>query len=234
MNLAQPLAFQARLESWLDLAEQERASRYATTALRHEFVTTRGVLRLLLAARTAQAPAAVTLHLGPRGKPATAAVRPCLFNVSHSGGLALFALSTQVEVGIDVEGHRPLPDVEQLVERVMNTTQAARWRRLPAAEQVPAFYRDWTRKEASVKASGDGLWAELRDISFEPLPDPLHPGRLRGRDAAQRAWGVLDLDMGAGHTAALAWCGDPGATVAPLRWLDADALSALMRAARQG
>jgi len=217
LALGSPDALPSPFEPWLDNAERERAARFATPALRHDFITTRGMLRGLLARRTGHQPEGVPLRTGLRGKPVLAAEPPLHFNLSHSGRVALYALSHDVEVGIDVEAMRPLPDVDALVGRVMNAAQAEQWQALPPAERLPAFYRDWTRKEACVKASGDGLWAELPDIEFSGH------GRLRAHDATGAQWTVLDLAVDtahAAHAAALAWRGRADVSVAPLRWLD--------------
>jgi 4'-phosphopantetheinyl transferase len=163
--------WQARLDArgWpaperLPAAERERAARILAPSARDRWVAARWALRGVLGRELGEEPGAVALRAGPHGKPELA--RCALhFNLSHSGELALVAISPESEVGVDVQriGKRPA-----------------------------GFYADWTRREATVKCHGTGLWA--------PAPDaPV---------------AVADLDAGPGYAAAVAVAGE---TMPPLR-----------------
>jgi 4'-phosphopantetheinyl transferase len=127
---------------------------------RRRWVGARWALREVLGRYLERDPAAIELRLGERGKPMLAAPGESLrFNLSHSGELALIAIGEDAEVGIDVQllGSRPAQ-----------------------------FYADWTRREATAKCHGTGLWA--------PLPET--------------AVSVAELDAGPGYAAAVAVAGE--------------------------
>ena len=83
------------------------------------------------------------------------------FNISHSGGLAVFAFTLDCEVGVDVEEIRELKDLAEIAARFFCAEETAELMSLPADQRTAAFFRCWTRKEAYIKAIGDGLSAPL-------------------------------------------------------------------------
>jgi 4'-phosphopantetheinyl transferase len=120
------------------------------------------------------------------------------FNVSHSGGWALLAVTRGSEVGIDIERVDSRFAADQIPERFFSPGEVARLRGLPADQQTAAFFRCWTRKEAYIKARGLGLALPLDsfDVSLGP-DDP--PELLRGADG----WCVQDFDAPPGFAAAV-------------------------------
>jgi 4'-phosphopantetheinyl transferase len=156
----------------------------------------RRALRQLLGCYLDADPEAVELRLGRHGKPALADPEiPLRFNLSHSGGVALFAFAER-EVGVDIERIAPRRDLLRLAERALGAERAASIRAAPPTERLPAFHRAWTRHEATLKCLGVGLGG----------PMPPAPTRVA----------VSALDAGTGFAAALAVAG--GATP-PLRRL---------------
>ena len=217
-------------ERWLDAAERERALRYSSAAARSEFSLTRAALRLLLGGYLRRAPAAVRIASAAHGKPVLADPAPLHFNVSHTSGVALLAFAALYEVGIDVEAQRPLPDLASLAERVFDRRDAAAWSALPETDQLAAFYRAWTRKEACAKASGEGLRADLASLHVSLGTEPVTTASGRERGSLWTVQAVALGDHGSTHCAAIACQG----SVAPAlltRTLNAAAWAALARAA---
>jgi 4'-phosphopantetheinyl transferase len=132
---------------------------------------------------------------------------PCRlrFNVSHSAGLALIAVSAGHRVGIDIERIRPDVDITTLAERFFSDRERAGLRALPDNLRLPAFFACWTRKESFLKATGDGLSFPLADFSVATHPD-LDPAleEIRGNTEARRQWLLADLNVIEGYRATLA------------------------------
>ncbi|MEA2704631.1 MAG: 4-phosphopantetheinyl transferase, partial [Actinomycetota bacterium] len=146
-------------EALLSADERARAARLRTPLLRQRFTTARGYLRHMLAGLLDVPPKDVDLDAGPHGKPALAAPHPPLeFNLSHAGGVALYAFSRHAPVGIDVERARDDLPWERMAARYFAPEEAA------SIDTSDAFFACWTRKEAVVKATGTGLSQPLRDV----------------------------------------------------------------------
>ena len=122
----------------------------------------------------------------------------------------MIALTTGLEIGVDVEQIRPLPDMQSIADRSFRPEEASEIMSLPQPERDHAFYRCWTRKEAYIKAIGDGLSAPLDD--FRVTVQPNTPARFvhieHDASAAQR-WTLHDLQVAAGYAAALAYHDQP-------------------------
>ncbi len=162
----------ASMRARLSPDECERADRYVFDRHRFRYIQARAALRALLG-RHLEIPAAdVVLEAAPGGKPFLAGPAPSLyFNVSHSGDLALIALTTGGEVGVDLEVVRPHPDDwVALARRYFAREEVVALERYAATDRVQAFFRAWTRKEAIVKLLGDGLRMPL-DRFIVPLDE---------------------------------------------------------------
>ena len=187
--------------------ERERAERFHFERLRRRFVVGRGVLRIILAGYLGMAPEAVRFAYRPRGKPhlADADDGALRFNVAHSGRLALYAVTRGRELGVDLEEVRPLEDAEPIAARYFSVGEAAALRALPPAERLAGFFRCWTRKEAYIKARGEGLAIPLHEFDVSVAPD--EPARLLGSrwepgDADR--WTLVGLSPAPGYAGALA------------------------------
>jgi 4'-phosphopantetheinyl transferase len=199
-------AMAARFLPILAPDEKERAARFRFDRLQHSFVVTRGVLRCLLACYVDVPPGGIRFAYGAKGKPALASAAGIEFNATHSGGFAMFAFAIGCRVGVDVELMRPMAGAADIAERFFCPEEAAEIGSLPLGERERAFFRCWTRKEAYIKAIGDGLSAPLD--GFRVTLRPGEPARLvhiaHDTDAAQ-AWTLDDLGPAAGYMAALAY-----------------------------
>lgn len=193
----------------LDDDERARAARFVFDRDRSRFVAAHGWLRLLLAKYLGEPPAALRFALGPWGKPRL--MDPGVdvrFNLSHAGDHALIAVAVGIEVGVDLEQDRPEPLLD-LARRFFAPGEVAALEALPYAEQPAAFTRGWTRKEAFIKALGEGLSFPLDqfEVSLERTATwQLLRGCSRDVDAPGR-WRLVSLPAPPGYAGALAAAG---------------------------
>jgi 4'-phosphopantetheinyl transferase len=209
LRLAQPPDAIARLGATLTGDEHARASRFYFERDRTAFTVARGALRTLLGRYTGAAPAALVLGYRDKGKPYLLSPPGDLeFNVSHSGDFALLAFTRGAPIGVDVERHRPLDDLHSLAKFSFSPSEYAALCALPATDHVTAFYACWSRKEAFIKLTGEGVsqLAEF-DVSLRP-GEPMRLLRFRDqRDGLP--WALHELPAIPGHSAALAVEADP-------------------------
>ncbi len=192
--------------AYLTPDEHERARRFVFARDRRRFVFARGVLRHLLGAYLQIAPADVRFTYASHGKPALAAGMDGVeFNMSHSEEAVVIAVSSAGPVGIDIEAIRVMRERDDVARR---TFADGEYRRLCALDEVrrtEGFFTCWTRKEAFVKALGEGLSHPLD--RFEVTLAPGDPPRLLHLDGdAQRAaeWTIASLPTVTGFAGALA------------------------------
>jgi len=204
----------ARFESFLTPAEAARAAAFRFEHLRRSFRLTRGALRLLIGGYLGVAPGKVLMNVGPNGKPGLVisgdAPPDFQFNVSHSGDLALFAFTRGCEIGADVELIRPMADLALVANQFFCREESEELLSLPAAERDRAFFLCWTRKEAYVKAVGDGLSTALD--SFRVTLRPGEPARfvhLNFDSSLAQAWMLHNLEVLPEYSAALAYRAAP-------------------------
>ena len=191
--------------------ELDRARRYRFEDDRRRFVVARAALRYLLAGYLDVVPASVRLVTGPRGKPhvdseASSWLR---FNMSRSQDLAVFAVTSDREVGVDVEQVRADVDLDPLVGRVLSLAERSALDLLAPDSRCLAFYRYWTRKEAFLKGLGVGFLVEPNEVDVTgDHVKPLTRGQLSGLSARRSGWSLYDADLGPGYVAAVAFEGD--------------------------
>jgi 4'-phosphopantetheinyl transferase len=187
--------------------ECERAARFYFERDRRHFVAARGLLREILSLYLKLPPASLRFVYTPYGKPHLAdgsGAEGLRFNVSHSGGMALYAVSCGRELGVDIEEVRADVEYEQIAERFFSKQEVLALRELPAGLRQEAFYLCWTRKEAYIKGIGEGLSLPLDsfDVSLTPgAPASLLAVRGDAREGAR--WDLRALEPGPGYHAAL-------------------------------
>lgn len=187
--------------------EQARAARFHFEKDRAHFIVARGVLRAILGGYVKRAPDRLSFCYGSHGKPALAGAsgEEIRFNVSHSGGVALYAITRGREVGVDVERIRPDVAVAEIAERFFSRPEAAMLRTLPAAAQREAFFRCWTRKEAYIKARGEGLSLPLDQFDLSTaLEEPAETPGAHQDPSETAPWSLRELVPAPGYVAALA------------------------------
>lgn len=188
----------------LSSEEQDRARRFRVERPRSEFVLTRGTLRSLLALYLGSSPQEVRLRYALQGKPALEGDSDLSFNVSHTDGLALMGFVKRRSIGVDVENLDRKIEAERLAERFFSQRERQALRTLRGDELQAAFFRCWTRKEAYIKAIGDGLSLPLHqfDVSIaESDRDALLGTRPDPAEAAR--WTVCDVSLGPPFAAAV-------------------------------
>jgi 4'-phosphopantetheinyl transferase len=210
LDLDQPAWSMPRLCETLDAGERARAGALVFRADRTRFTAAHGLVRHVLASYLAIAPAQVTYGYGRYGKPhLVVSGDPDLrFNVSRSAGRCLCAVALNREVGVDIERIRRDRDHAGIAERYFAPAERAAIRGLPAEQLVPAFYACWTRKEAHLKAVGDGLSVPLDSFDVPVSPDP-RPGPVAAA-CVSRGPRLRALPALPGFAAALAVSGDGG------------------------
>lgn len=159
----QPLA---EAEAWLSAPERARADRLRGAGLRAAFVRGRGFLRHRMGAALGLAPGAVPLAQAAGGKPVLAGTAGPAFNLSHSAGVMVLALSEAGSVGVDLEFTSRDLDPMALAPAVLTEAEAAVLARWPAPEQRRVFLCFWTAREAFLKLTGEGLRRDPRCVGL--------------------------------------------------------------------
>lgn len=202
LALDQPESVIAEFRETLEGHELERAGRFHFEEHRRHFVAGRGGLRYVLARYLNVKPEEFRFSYGNYGKPALvgAGLR---FNMSHSQGVALFAVAADRELGVDVEHIRADFATEDIARRFFSRVEVAAFNALGKEEQVAAFFRCWTRKEAYIKAIGRGLSEPLD--AFDVTLSPGEAAALLRADRGDASrWAMFDIDAGEDYAAALA------------------------------
>lgn len=188
--------------------ELRRAARFHFPRDRSSFVVARGTLREILSRYVGQPPELLQFVYNAFGKPELDGVpgeTRVRFNLSHSGGLALYAVAAGREVGVDVEAVRDCMPCEELAVSHFSRREVDVLLALPACDRTRAFFECWARKEAYIKARGEGLSLPLD--SFDVSLTPGEPAALlatRGSEHGARRWSLRELAAGTGYAAAVA------------------------------
>ena len=160
-------------ESILTEDEIDRANRFHFQKDRERFVTGRGMLRVILNSYLGVPAGEILFSYGRRGKPA---LQPQVggqaieFNLAHSDGTAIYAITLNRPVGVDIESIKCEFPVDTVAEHCFSTAELSAFRGLPLQMQRIAFFKCWTRKEAFIKALGDGLSCPLADLDVSVMP----------------------------------------------------------------
>ena len=183
------------LEALLDPRELERAGRYRFPDDRARFVVGRGLLRLGLRRYAPQVPATLELAYSSLGRPLIPAGHEAPgFSISHTRDLVALAFTNGVQVGVDLEYMQPPVDLRELAERILSEEDFRAFEAFPHAEKQVTFYRAWTRKEAYLKARGEGIGTGLQDVSVSFTKETTTPLTDR-RDASSTAWRLHMLPL---------------------------------------
>lgn len=192
--------------------ELERASRFRFERDRRRFIVGRARLRMILGAYLQCDPGELAFAIGPQGKPRLVAPpvgeAPLHFNVSHSQDGALYAVTREGPVGVDIEREREIGEWAEIAASVFPPQELARINRLPADRRMRGFLEAWTRQEAFLKATGEGF-----------------SGDLAGLDSANQAgYSLHSLGLSPGWVATLASAFTPS-RVLMMKWSDRPASS---------
>lgn len=200
--------------------EIARADRFYFEKDRKHFAVARGFLRVLLGRYLQTAPRSLRFTYGAWGKPSLGAEFrgvPLRFNMSHSHGLALYAVTEEREIGVDVEYMRPDFATDEIARRFFSAFEFGLLCELPDHDRVAGFFRCWTRKEAYIKATGRGMSQPLDgfDVTLGSGEDV---ALLRNEDASHARWRLVDVPVGGDYAGAVA----VEQPVSKIRYWDAD------------
>jgi 4'-phosphopantetheinyl transferase len=196
-----------RWQNVLSSEESARAARFHFARDRQHFVAARALLRIILGGYLGSDPKSLGFSYSKKEKPSLAPTHAggrITFNISHSGGVALFAFTREREIGVDVEQVRRDFDLEGIARRFFSLHEQKELADLPTAEKIDAFFRCWTRKEAYIKATGDGLSLPLSqfDVSLAAgEKNALLATRPDEKEA--ECWRLEEVPAGAGYSGAL-------------------------------
>lgn len=206
-------AWEKEVESLLPLLnqeEQERAARFKFSVPRNQFVISRALLRQVLGRYLRIEARGVQFRTTTNGKPELATASgvhvDLRFNLSHTAGAAVIAITQRRQVGIDVERIRMDTNALELAERFFSRPEVEWLRSQPASEQIPAFFTCWTGKEAYIKANGEGLSMPLSSFGVLPADatdDPNLQLKVYENPEEARRWFICQLELGTGLRAAL-------------------------------
>lgn len=210
-----------RLSAALGESEIERSTRFRFARDRDRFVARRGVLRDLLGRYLGMPPERVRFRSTRFGKPELdpeAQGRNLRFNLSHSHGLALIGIARDRDIGVDVERIVPERADRQVAERFFAPAEVAALQDFAGQAWVECFFHCWTRKEAYVKARGEGLSLPLHlfEVSVVPSPAPDSPAVL-GIAGERERWRLESISVGPEYAAA-AFVERPVRSITRLEW----------------
>lgn len=197
------------LGALLSSAERERAERFRFAKDRNHFVTRRGVLRGILSRYLEQPPSEIDFRRGQFGKPEVNGdfVHGNLqFSVSHSGDLALYAVTRACPIGVDVEHIRPLPQFDEIASRFFSANEREMLIALRPEQRSEGFFACWTRKEAFLKATGEGIGKDLAEVevTLAPWDEPAFLS-IKCESPARAEWQLRSFSPAPGYLAALAF-----------------------------
>lgn len=189
------------------LAEEElaRADRFRFARHRRRHIVGWAAVRRLLGAYSNRQPGRLSFAYGRKGKPALEDDPTLEFNLTHSRDLALIAVGRGGAVGIDVECLKPLADADDIARRFFSRREVEAYLEQPQALRQRAFFTCWTRKEAFVKALGEGLFLSLDrfDVSLAP-GEPARVLAIDGSAGEAAGWSLRSIEPAAGFVGALA------------------------------
>lgn len=204
--------------------EKQRAEKYAFDDDRNRFVIGRGALRHLLGSICELPPHLVALTYTKKGKPVldlpmsysqTAIqnqndifecqrVKSLDFSITHSGQLIGVAISPE-PVGLDVEQIREVDHLESIATDVFSKREFDVFSSLPNNRQSTEFFRLWTKKEAILKASGEGLTGSLQEIDLGLIPS--HASEQQSTESRSHNWEIRNIDLGTDYAGSVAFTG---------------------------
>lgn len=206
LTTALPVVFVSHLKKILSQAEIERAERFYFQKDRDRYLITHGALRAILGQYLNENPQDLTFTYDHHGKPYLENYSPGLFfNLSHSRDLALICVTMKRAVGIDIEYEREEIEIEQIAAQFYSPYENKLLLSLPLPERRAAFFTGWTRKEAFLKALGNGITLPLDQFDVSLIPgEPPRLLKVAWAPEETNNWSLQDILPGAGYSAALA------------------------------
>ena len=188
--------------------EHKRLQRFHFERHRHQFIIARGTLREIIGQYLEIEPAEANFDYGQNGKPfiiSNSELSSIRFNISHSGDVVVYAFVLDTEIGIDIEKVCNIDDCMAIAKSFFSSTEIDDLQKVSRESLLEAFYSCWTRKEAYIKAKGQGLGIPLNQFSVSVRPD-LSPALVSTEFAPDEAaqWTLRDLPIIEGYIGAIA------------------------------
>jgi len=204
-SLARSQAERDVLWRFLSADERARAERFHFDVHRHHFIVGRGLLRWLNCRYLSIPPQDIQFTYGEHDKPALVNEPALQFNVSHSHEGLLIAFVRETAVGVDIEYvKRKMDDMDNIARRFFSPVESAAYLSVAENEKPDTFFNCWTRKEAFIKAVGDGLSFPLSEFEVSLLPgDPARLLKVRGSKHEAARWSMRSFDPFPGYRGAL-------------------------------
>jgi 4'-phosphopantetheinyl transferase len=210
-SLGQPPQAVQDSESLLSSEERVRAEQFHFDRDRQRFIAARSLLRTILREYLGAPPASFLFRYGAAGKPALSGcwAGALEFNLAHSSEGVVYALARDRRVGVDMERIRPLDDLHEMALRVLSEQEQVELGRATPSQKLRAFYEFWTRKEAFIKATGDGFSFPVHRIDVS-LPSGKSTRLLgpNGDGGGKPTWTLRALAPDPAYAAALVVEGD--------------------------
>ena len=194
----------ARLVALLSVDERERMGRFHFEHHRQRYAAAHGQLRLILSAYLACSPTQLRFMTGHYGKPALQDGSDVCFNLSHAGDQMLVGVVRGRAIGVDIEQIRPDFATTEIAASYFSSAEQGAFQAVPDAQKPQAFFNAWTRKEAFIKAIGQGLSFPLGDFDVTLVPgEPARLLAVRGSTEEAARWQMWGWDAGDGYAAAV-------------------------------
>jgi len=212
VSLAQTESCLQSLQQTLSTDERTKADRFRFPKDRSQFIVSRGALRAILSRYLNISSHILRFDYNPYGKPSLIVAQggnTLRFNLSHSRGIALIAITKNRDIGVDIEGINPNFSCLEIAEKFFSPLENSVLRSLPEHLQATAFFTCWTRKEAYIKAVGKGLSIPLNqfDVSLAP-GEPAALLNVEGNPEEASKWSLIELFPSSDMVAAVAVAGD--------------------------
>jgi 4'-phosphopantetheinyl transferase len=197
-----------RFEALISSAERAKAERFRFSKDRNHYIIRHGILRLILGRYLKRHPSAIDFCYGPFGKPEIqhdAARNRLNFNASHSGDLAIYAVTRAFSIGVDVEYLRPVPNFEEIASQFFSPREAATLLAVPTESRIERFFAYWTGKESFLKATGEGIGGGLAKVEVTLTPgEEAEILSIAGQLPTRTEWKVRSFSPARGYLAAIA------------------------------
>lgn len=197
--------------------ETARSSRFHAARDRNRYIVRHGILRLLLSAYMCCEPPDVEIRIDSKGKPYVTDQPyepPMQFNISHSAGLAVLAFGRCAGIGVDIERINDFESMRDVAALSFTSTELYELDNAPEADRMGAFYKLWARKEAVLKACGEGLLLPAACVDVSSPVDGQRTWITRIREASPESeYRLADVAAAPGYAAAVAVAGSHGVTL---------------------
>lgn len=189
----------------LNNTEKERSDKFHFKTDRKRYITTKALLKIILAQTLSTEPGQINFEFNKYGKPLIKNSNSPHFNVSHSADIGIIAITDVASIGVDVEKYRKRMNSPKVAKRFFSEKEAKAFLSLPHEQRLQGFFNCWTRKEAFIKALGLGLAMPLRDfdVTLKPGEETILEHVIRNGEHAED-WTLKNIPLENDYAAAFA------------------------------